>query len=239
VGAVILADSVWGLLWRLTTDAADHRPARPAVGDYLPYFRTQSPAGRLLGLLHEIAPGATWRELVTVLALTALLGVLLGPAAVVLSGVAWAVILWAWALARGGKQPALCDALLNVGLPWLLGLALAHGATPGSWRGVDVPLPVAGAVVGAAFTVQQWGARRAHLSGGRRLSAAWVGQGAVLLALIGAGQPALAAIAAALFLPPAMWLWRSGEASDDAGDALRRGGPWWLASMLLAAVALR
>ena len=79
-------------------------------------------------MLHDIAPGASWRELTAALALTGVLSLLLGVPALVLSVLAYAVILWAWALGRADKQPAVCDALLNVGLPWLLGLLLARDA---------------------------------------------------------------------------------------------------------------
>jgi hypothetical protein len=238
VGAAILADSAWGVLWRLTAADDADRANQVAEADHLPYFRPQSPAGRVLGMLRNIAPGASWRELTIALVLTGVLGLLLGALALALSAVAYVVIVWAWALGRAGKQPAICDALLNVGLPWLLGLILARDAL--QWSGiVSVPLP--GIVMGLAFTTLQWGARRAYLSNGSRMFAIWFGETAVLLALIAVEQPWMwiLMITAALFLPPAMWLWRSSVMAEGVERALRQSGPWWLAAMLLSAVALR
>jgi hypothetical protein len=236
VGAAILADSVWGVLWRLTSaDDAEHLN-RSAGDDHLPYFQPQSPAGRALGMLHDIAPGASWRELMAALALTGVLSLLLGAPALVLSILAYAVILWAWALGRADKQPAVCDALLNLGLPWLLGLLLARDAVqlPGS-----MPPLLPGVMMGVAFTTLQWGARRTYLSDGSRTFAVWFGQAAVLVALIGLEQPWALVLVTALLLPPALWLWRSRVMASGVEEALRQSGPWWLAGMLLSAVALR
>jgi hypothetical protein len=236
VGAAILADSAWGVLWRLTAADDADRANQLAEDDHLPYFQPQSPAGRALGMLHDIAPGASWRDLTTALVLTGVLGLLLGASALVLSAVAYVVILWAWALARAGKQPAGCDALLNVGLPWLLGLILARDALQGPG---GVPLILPGVVMGVAFTALQWGARRAYLSRGIRMFAVWLGQAAVVVALIGVQQPWALVLVAALLLPPMMWLWRSRTMAMGVEGALRQSGPWWLAAMLLSAVALR
>jgi hypothetical protein len=236
VGAAILADSVWGVLWRLTAADDTERLNQPAENDHPPYFQPQSPAGRALGMLHDIAPGASWRESVAALVLTGVLGLLLGASALVLSAVAYVVILWAWALARAGKQPAGCDALLNVGLPWLLGLVLARDAMQ---RSGGVPLLLPGVVMGIAFTTLQWGAHRAYLSHGIRVFAVWLGQAAVVVALIGLDQPWALVLVAALLLPPMMWLWRSNAMAMGVEGALWQSGPWWLAAMLLSSVALR
>jgi hypothetical protein len=69
--------------------------------------------------------------------------------------------------------------------------------------------------------------------------AVWLGQAAVLLTLIGVEQPWVLVLAAALLLPPAMWLWRSRALATGVERALRQSGPWWLAAMLLSAAALR
>ena len=236
VGAAILADSVWGVLWRLTAADDADRANQLAEDERLPYFQPQSPAGRALGMLHDIAPGASWRELMAALALTGVLSLLLGVPALVLSILAYAVILWAWALGRADKQPAVCDALLNVGLPWLLGLLLARDAFQ---LPVTMPPLLPGVTMGVAFTALQWGARRAYLSEGSRTFAAWFGQAAVLVALVGLEQPWVLVLVAALLLPPAMWLWRSRVMASGVEEALRQSGPWWLAGMLLSAVALR
>jgi hypothetical protein len=126
--------------------------------------------------------------------------------------------------------------LLNVGLPWLLGLLLARDTFQ---LPVTMPPLLPGVTMGVAFTALQWGARRAYLSDGSRTFAAWFGQAAVLVALVGLEQPQVLVLVTALLLPPAMGLWRSRVMASGVGGALRLSGPWWLAGMLLSAAALR
>jgi hypothetical protein len=231
VGAALLADSVWGVLWRMTAGAADRRSdalpgAAAADLSRLPYYQAGSPAGQALGLLRDMIAGATWHELFVALALAVALGLLLGLPALLLTVVAWAVTLWGWLLAQSGRQPAACDALLNVGLPWLLGLTLVG---PGA-------LPLPGLALGLAFTALGWGARRAALSQGRRTTGLWLGQAAVILALIGLQQTAALISAALLLAPPAWLIWRG--ADEDVHAALARSGPWWLAALLVVSYQL-
>jgi hypothetical protein len=169
--------------------------------------------------------GATWHELFVALALAVALGLLLGIPALLLTVVAWAVTLWGWLLAQSGRQPAACDALLNVGLPWLLGLTLI---------GPGAPLP--GLALGLAFTALGWGARRAALSQGRRTTGLWLGQAAVILALIGLQQTAALISAALLLAPPAWLIWRG--ADEDVHVTLARSGPWWLAALVVISYQL-
>jgi hypothetical protein len=235
VGAVLLADTAWGVLWRLTTSHLEAAAGEPISSAVAPYFSTQSPAGRFLHTLKQVAAGASWHELVAALALVVALSLLLGPTSVVLSAFAGAVILWAWVLVQAGKQPAACDALLNVGLPWLLGVMLVHGPSA-------LAHPTAGLaplLMGLAFTALQWGARRAYLSGGLRIWGAWLGQAVVLLALIALQQSWTLMTIAVIMLPPAWWLWHAGNAVEDIDGALTHSGPWWLAAMMLSAMALR
>jgi hypothetical protein len=149
------------------------------------------------------------------------------------------VALWGWLLAQSGRQPAACDALLNVGLPWLLGLDLAASAPGGMWGPArDGALPLAGLALGAAFTALSWGARRAFLSQGRRTGGVWLGQAAVVVALIALQQTAALIVVTLSLAPPAWLIWRHTFAGEDVRDALARSGPWWLAAMLVAAAAL-
>lgn len=244
VGAILLADSVWGVLWRMTSLPPAAGGERPAETLNLPYYREASPAGRIVRLLHWLTAGAGWPELLASFVLATVLGLLLGPSALLLTVMAWAVALWGWLLMQSGRQPAACDALLNVGAPWLLGLAVAEPATlPALWRTVagEAALPgelarlSAGVLLGLAFTVQGWGSRRAFLSHGRRSIGLWLGQAAILAVLIGLQQTQALVVVALLLLPPAWLLWQAG---DDLRAALARSGAWWLAAMLTAATSL-
>ena len=236
VGAALLADSAWGVLWRLTALDEDPTPDPQTQAGLLPFFQEQSPAGRALGTLRRVAAGASWVEVAAALALNTVLCLLLGLPALIITVMAGAMILWGWALTQAGKQPAACDALLNTGLPWLLGVVLVQPAlTP-----VHLAAATPALVLGVAFTALQWGARRAYLSDGKHMWGAWLGQGAVLLVLVGLREPWILAVVAALFVLPTWWLWRiSDREAISSGVALTRSSAWWLAAMLLATLALR
>lgn len=245
VGAALLADSVWGALWRMTVLApgAHDGPASEAV--QLPYYQPTSPAGRLLRLLRRISGGAGWPELFASMAAALVLGVLLGAPALILTAAAWATMLWGWLLTQTGRRPAICDALLNVGLPWLLGfvvmapaLAKAIALSLGGHASLQVRQAAPGLLLGLAFVIQEWGIRRASLSSGRRLAALWLGQVAAPAMLIGLRQTPIVIVATTLLLPVAWLVWRAERAQGDLGGALTRSEPWRLAAMLAAAVLL-
>lgn len=227
IGSIILADSAWGGLWRLTPAGS----SAPGIGDpvlHWPYAQPDAPAARALRSLGRIVPGATAQELAAAVLLTGGLSLLLGMPALLLSLLAVATAMAAWVLADHGGKPALAYALLAVGLPWLLGAILAAGGRA-VW-------PANGLVLAAAFTVLQWGIYRAYLSAHGSTWAAWLGQCVVLLVLIGLRQPGVTAIVAALFLLPSWCLLRP---AGDRAQALAAGAPWWWAAALLAAVVIR
>lgn len=244
VGTALLADSVWGVLWRMTalTPAAQDDPPAETIG--LPYYRQTSPAGRFLRLLWRISGGAGWPELFASVAAALILGLLLGAPALILTIAAWAITLWGWLLIQAGRRPAACDALLNVGLPWLLGWAMAAPAIPSATAqllsGAHEPLrslnASAGLWLGLAFVIQEWGMRRASLAQGRRLIGFWAGQAAVPVVLIGLHQTSTLIPVAALLLPGAWLFWRVGRGQGDVAVALSHSGPWRLAAMLTAAL---
>jgi hypothetical protein len=228
--AVVLADLAWGILRKVVSDRSSNATSVTAAPE-LPYAQPTSP---LAQFLHALAAGrggeqpgsrAAWQELSAGLVLTVALSWLLGGLAPVLSALAVGVILLGWALARRGSQPAFCLAVLDVALPWFLGAGLA-------WRGQE------GAIaalpwfwLAASFTVLQWGVHRARLSGGQRIGGPWLGQMAVLAALLVLGQPWVLAVTVVLLAPPFWWLARR----EGTARALALGLPWWWAAMLLAA----
>ncbi len=235
IGAAFLADSVWGVVWRMTSLPSAEESGLPVEAVRLPYYQPTGPAGRLLQFLRRVIADASWRELFASVAAALILSVLLGVPALLLTLVAWAVALWGWFLAQMGRQPAACDALLNVGLPWLLGwtLALPESAL---WR--PTAIPFATLAPGLAFTVLGWGARRAFLSSGRRSVGLWLGQAAVIAVPIGLQNPIASIVVTLLLLPPAWLIWQGRLTDTDLGQALSYSGPWWLAAMLVSAVTL-
>ncbi len=216
--AVILADLLWGALRQSAPVQPGQATVQPAPS-VLPYARPDAPLATFLAGLagHQGDPlWAPWQGLLLSLALIGALSVLLGPAAMLLS--AAALLAWGGWRAVGGA--ALGDAVLDVALPWLLGASLA-GSAAFAW-------PVW--ALAGAFTLLQWGALRAQE---RSAALAWLGQGAVLAALIALRQPwALAGIA--VLLAPAAW-WLAARRPGAVAHAL----PWWWAAMLIAALTTR
>lgn len=248
IGAAVLADSLWGLLWRLMAADAGTLSAEPMAAPLLPYYQARSPAGGALRLIRHMIAGGSWHELFVALASAALLSLLLGLPALVLTIIAWATMGWAWLLVQSGRRPAACDALLNVGWPWLLGWSLLVFSP--SLLAPFPPSPLAsppklgeglgpGWELGLAFTLLQWGARRADLSDGRRMAAIWLGQASVLAVLIGRQQIAALALSVLLLVPSWWHLCRAARHETDLKDALARSHPWWLTAMLLSAFLLR
>lgn len=231
--AAVLADLAWGVLRRTI-------PAQPVAGlvtgpviPSLPFAQADSPLSRLLGNL------ASWQgrsldetrrvlqELAIGLAFTILLSLLLPQPALIVSAAAVAMMAASWAWVRRGQQPALCLALLDVGWPWLLGAVLAWGGTLAIW-------PVS--LLGAGFTLLQWGDYRWWLTAGRRPGGVWVGMAAVLGALIVLHRPWALGLVAGLFLPAAAYLLRARLEGFSAGAWRARTLPWWWAALLLAAL---
>ncbi len=232
--AVALADLAWGVLRRAI-------PAQPVAGlvtgpviPSLPYSQADSPLSRLLGNLTS-GQGRSLDETRRVLqefsiglAFTILLSLLLPQPAFIVSAAAVMVVSWAWV--RRGQQPALGLALLDVGLPWLLGAVLAWGGTLSIW-------PVL--LLGAGFTLLQWGDHRWWLTAGKRPGGVWVGMAAVLGALIVLRQPWALVLVAGLFLPAAGYLLRARREGFSTGAWRALALPWWWAALLLAALVAR
>lgn len=224
--AMILGDLVWGSL-RWAVPPGSGRPSSPdphASFPSLPYAQPKAPLTRFLQVLGAgmgMPAGRSWQPVAFGVASALGLGWFLGPAALALTLVALLVTAWAWAWAvRRGQPPALVLALLDVGLPGLLGASLAWTSFP-----VGRPLLLAVALL-VGFTVLQWGVYRAARQAG--VWQAWAGQLAVLAGLVALQRPIACAIVAASFAPATWWLTRAPE------QAAARGQVWWWAAFLAA-----
>jgi hypothetical protein len=232
VAAIVLADLLWGALRRIIPDPSAWEGTEAAAAPSLPYGRSDAPLARFLQTIAtgQHASATPWLGWLSGLALATVLSLLLGAPVLVLSALAVGLMLLALALYRRGRRPAMCLALLDVGLPWLVGGALVLPATgeTASW------LPQVGWLA-AAFTALQWSIHRARFSGGRRSLSLWSAQALVLAILVFLRQPGAAAVAALLLAPPAWWLAGAGASEDT----LRRSLPWWWAAMLATAAIVR
>ncbi len=235
-GAVVLADSAWGLLWRLTAGGVSGSVERDSPAAMLPYAQPDAPLARALMRLQRMSAGA-WHELPIALALTGGLSLLMGQAALVLSLAVLVVAFVAWLALERDARPALAFALLSVGLPWNLGVTLAHPQLALTGQAVTQLGP--SLALAAAFTILQWGVQRAAYTDCSTGRGIWLGEAAVLVALILLRQPWAAAVTAMLSLLPSWWI--ISARSDVTSLALRasRSAPWWWAAMLVAAMALR
>jgi hypothetical protein len=237
-GSLLLADALWGVLWRMPlARQGTHAGSQQRPG--LPYAHAESPMVQLVsGLRWESAADTEtgWQGVVAGLGLVAVLSVLLGSAAMLLSFLALIVAVTVRLSVRAGREPAMMVALLSTGFPWVLGGAL--GGTGGLLSFVQ--LQDAGLVLGVAFTVLAWAVFKVGSSAsGGLVWPIWIAQCGVMAVLIALGETYGTALAAGCFVVPCLWMSRWTRHVQGAGAAVRNSSVWWLASMLAAAIAVR
>jgi hypothetical protein len=240
---LLLADLAWGNLWDLVAGydwfgllargwPVRHTP-QPAG---LPYTLPHSPGGRIFGALARL--GTWWREtfwpaggpallgVVAAAALAIVLNLLLPARLRLLNALLVALIGLGLVLRRRGKVPLGGTALVQVGLSWLAG------------HMVFSQLNAPSLALALAFTVAVWGALRVAE---RKRGALWLQNGGqvVAVALLVAVRQPLAAGAAGLLLLGQVALQPSLHYGGKADRIFRRGWPWLMAAMLLAALAVR
>lgn len=240
---LFLVDPVLGGVWRLVvgTDwfaplSGDHLSRGEIPSKSLPYTSPGSPGYRasrwLAGVMawwqRDFRPRVGTESLSLILTVTVaiVLASLLGPLVTRLTLVAFvlmAVVLFS--SRQDGAISFLLRAILELGLPWLIG-HLAFGSL--SWESVAFAL---------AYTVAYYACF--VLGDGRRRAATRLLNGSQIVAvalLIIVREPILAGIAGLLLLPQLLlqpFLWR-GEAE---WWYLQRSQPWLMAGMLTVALA--
>lgn len=241
---LVLADLAWGSLWDLVTGtdwfglvSAARFPPSPAQASGLPYTLPSSPGGRLsLGLSRLVgwwrqvfwpAAGAVVLGLAAATVLTVILCLLLPDRLRPLNAAVVALIGVGLFQRKRGRDPLAGQSLVQVGLSWLAG----HLAFAGMEK-VSLALAL-------MFAIAAWGATRVgqghrgglwFLNGGLAASAVLM---VVLKQHLAAGVMGLL-----VFGPVALQVvFRSGDelASKNLRD---RTGPWLMAIMLVAALAV-
>lgn len=237
---LLLVDPLWGSLWRMAWGRDELLPLRQHVMTqkfWLPYLRTGSPAARIMGIGGERQGGGTVFPLLFRVALPSFLlaaGVALTlglPALWMTVAVALCSIL-GWVNRRiWNRQTHLLHALVTIALPWSAALSLFGGGGggvaaggSGTWR-----LPV---LLLLLWTVHNWGEGRCLRNPADRWGAALLGVADVGIGilLIVAKAPVWLALLVVLWLPT--WL------SIYYGRSLQRVSVWWLAAMLVSALAV-
>ena len=237
-GSLLLADAVWGVFWRRSS-LRQGGPSKRERGARLPYSNAHSPMLEALSRLgyEAIEDGEkAWQGMLAGLVAVAILSILLGSSAIVLSLLALIASVGVRLMVRRGKTPALMMAFLCTGLPWTLGAALGRTGNllpPSGFSGVGLAL-------GAAFTFLTWSLYRVDLNGSRGLVwPIWLGEVVVLVTMVALREPLGLAIVAALMVVPCLWISRRSHPAQEMGENLRNSDVWWLASMLVAALAVR
>jgi len=248
--ALLLAEPLLGGLWRVIVESpweawsaaaptADQCLALPP----LPYTAPGSPSARLTAWLSELlarfrtASGAQLAqavgELVGLAILALAVAIVLGRPIVALLIVALAIaVVQAIGQRRGWWGTTIWPAIFDLGLAWLIGEE--------AFRALSLPESGASLAVAGLYTIAYAGG--IALAGGdvRRGLAAFAGaQGLVVALLIALQRPLYAGAVGLLLLPPlllAAWL---GRAEGRGAWLLQRTQFFWLAGMLLAALAIR
>ncbi|UCC64928.1 MAG: hypothetical protein JSV36_07780 [Anaerolineae bacterium] len=240
---LFLAGPVWGVVWQAVAMADWFTPfsasewAAPAPWiTLLPYTGPDSPAGRLAERLGQVR--VWWRErlwpdhgsavveLAVALPLSLGLAWIVGRPAVVLTVAVWALSTLAALVDRGaGTPPTELQAIVEGGLPWLMGHAALGELT---WPSV---------ISATAFTVSY--AAALALAAGRRRPLAWLngGQMGALAVLVVTGHP-LPAVFGILLLLPQLTLQAYLHRDGDGQWYLRRAQPFAMLIMIVSALTL-
>lgn len=231
VAAVVLGDMAWGLLRRSGSSGAIIAHAGQMQRVNLPYSQEDAPLSRSFRAL--TLNGMTWQGVLAGLGFALGGGLLIGIPAVVLSVLAGLLTVMAWASTRRGGTSAAYAALLDVLLPWLLGMAAV------GWAHTDFPRwqPF---VVALGFTVLQWGMLCAVAYPTRGQTAALrTGVLAVFCELVALRMPWAAAVVAVLLAPLVYWFGDVEREDNLLPLRLTRAGPWVLVALFVSALALR
>jgi hypothetical protein len=248
--ALLLVEPLLGGLWRVIVESpweawsaaspgSDQRPALPP----LPYTAPGSPSARLTAWLSELlarlstASGAQLAqavgELVGLAILALAVAIVLGRQILALLLVALAIaVVQAISQRRGWWGTSIWPAVFDLGLAWLIG--------EGAFRELSLAGSGASLAVAGLYTIAYAGGIALTRSDFRRGLAAFAGaQGLVAALLIALQRPLYAGAVGLLLVPPlllASWLPRTG---GDGAWLLQRTQFFWLAGMLVAALAIR
>jgi hypothetical protein len=226
----LLADPLWGSLWRLAGGRTEILPLRErdlnATAASLPYFEPGSPAEMVLGQDNRNVLHLVFRVGLPTLAMILAVAIVLGASAVWLTMVVVTITAIGW-IGRHtrGSVPAVLHSAVTIGLPWCLTLLLL-GVDSGhdGWR------ILIGLVL--LWFLHNWGEMRVlgftrDVPGIALLAGADIG---IALLLVYVQQPIWLVVLILLWLPT--WL------TISRRQPAVRLNIWWLLAMLASAIAV-
>jgi hypothetical protein len=241
---VILADLAWGSVWDLATGPIGRQlrgegwiPPQSGLPTGLPYMLPEAPAGRLSLQVQWLV--AWWRQvfwpaagsallgLLVAVLLTVVLAILLPDRLRLLHAALVALVGLGVVQRRRGWEPLAGQALVQVGLSW--------------WAGhlVFGELNRASFALALIFSLATLGALR--VAQGRR-SGLWFLNGSLIvgtLLVVGWRQPLIAGVMGLLFFgAAALQLTLNPDREIEWVKLFDRTGPWLMAIMLMAALAV-
>jgi chlorophyll synthase len=244
--ALFLADGLWGTLWHLITETdwfvSSNWPsqAQEASLTTLPYTAPGSPShcifsrlGRRLAWWRVVfwpRQGPAFAGLVVTLPLTLILAIILGRRVIILTSAALAIMVLALLRARRRSAPPLSSrAILEMGFAWLAG----HTAF--------APLTSWSFLLATLYTVVYHTCLKLATNGRKPWPTLLkVSQAVVIALLVFLRQPIVAGVVGLLLLPQMLLQPFLGQGEVEVELwYLRRTGPFLMAGMLLAALAIR
>ncbi len=226
---VFLTDPAWGGLWAVLVERQralwGDRDHRLAAAPILPYLQPGSLAARLSGWV-EADPTlvAAWRLGLPGFLMALLVAFMLGRQALFATVLAIALCFVGWMTRRFHGLPNLwVQALLTIGLPWVLGHVMY------------APLrPIAG-VLALAFALWQRAALGIESGETRSWWLLGLAQITAMVVLVIARHPIWAAGLALTVMP--VWWMRAGQEVEPS-VALTRSQVWWWLALLMSGWAL-
>jgi hypothetical protein len=225
----LLVDPLWGAIWRLA--GGRQHVLRLYGGEAgrvprLPYLQAGSPAAQMLAFDESNALPYLFRIGAPTLLLAGITALALGSGALLLTLLVALASALGWVWRRTWKQPpAALHAVVTILLPWSLALWVAN-------HNIAVEQSRAIVVLAVLWTVHHWGATRSSLFVDDRVAHVLlaVAQIGIVLLLITVQAPFLLPVLAVLWLPTWLNVYRR-----HSLDGL---GIWWLASLLISALAI-
>ena len=226
---LLLADPLWGGIWRLAGGRTELLPLRDRdldQGVWLPYIEAGSPAALLLGRDERGVLHLVFRVALPTVVLAFAVAFVLGAAAVWMTVVLLAVSMLGWISWHTLRiAPAVLHSLVTVALPWFMALTLL---------GVNIQHEhwTILATLVLLWFLHNWGEIRVLRASQDAVGIVLLGiaEAGIALLLVSARAPIWLAILVVLWLPTWLSIYRR--------QPMLRLNFWWLFAMLVSAAAV-